>query len=60
MLNFLKKKGKNLKFKKKSYSFNIKHHDNPFKPSNPNKKGPMGTLDKFPKYMENPLKEAKR
>jgi hypothetical protein len=29
--------------------------ERPFRPSHPMKKGAQGTLDKFPKYMEDPL-----
>ena len=35
-------------------------HEKPFSPSQPGKKGPQATIDKFPKYMENPLKEKVR
>lgn len=35
-------------------------HDKPFKPSNPPKKGYNKTLDKFPKYVEDPLKFVQR
>lgn len=35
-------------------------HDVPFKPSNPPKKGYNGTIDKFPEYKEDPLKQAVR
>ena len=45
---------------------NITQNDAPFKPSNPPKevfnlfKGYNCSLGKFPKYMENPLKELKK
>lgn len=35
-------------------------HEAIFKPSNPNKKGPMGTINKFPKYMEQKPKQILR
>jgi hypothetical protein len=35
-------------------------HDVPFKPSNPPKKGYNKTIDKFPKYIEDPMKVIKR
>jgi hypothetical protein len=35
-------------------------HDNPFKPANPSKKGYNKTIDKFPPYMEDPLKAVTR
>jgi len=35
-------------------------HEAPFKPSNPPKTGLKKTLNPFPKYMENPIKEVKR
>jgi hypothetical protein len=35
-------------------------HDAPFKPSNPSKKGYNKTLEKFPEYKEDPLKEVVR
>jgi hypothetical protein len=35
-------------------------HEAPFKPSNPSKKGYNATLDKFPPYVEDPMKHAVR
>ena len=35
-------------------------HDQPFKPSNPPKKGYNGCLDKFPPYKEDPMKAVTR
>ena len=35
-------------------------HDVPFKPSNPAKRGYNRTLDKFPEYVEDPLKPVLR
>jgi hypothetical protein len=35
-------------------------HDVPFKPSNPAKRGYNRTIDKFPEYKEDPLKEVTR
>jgi hypothetical protein len=35
-------------------------HDAPFKPSHPAKRGYNKTLDKFPEYKEDPMKEVKR
>ena len=35
-------------------------HDAPFKPSHPPKKGYNRTLDKFPEYKEDPMKEIVR
>ncbi len=40
----------------KDIDFKMVNHENPFKPSNPNKNGWMGSLAKFPKYIENPPK----
>lgn len=37
-----------------------KLHDKAFKPSNPNKKGLNGYLEKFPEYLPNPPTELKR
>jgi hypothetical protein len=31
-------------------------HENPFKPSNPNKHGVLGTIAKYPEYKGDPLK----
>lgn len=38
----------------------LMEHDAPFKPSNPPKRGYNKTLDKFPEYKEDPLKEVVR
>ena len=38
----------------------LMEHDAPFKPSNPPKKGLNGTIDKFPAYIEDPMKQAVR
>jgi hypothetical protein len=35
-------------------------HEMPFKPSNPNKKGILGTLGPFPEYKGDPLKPLTR
>ena len=35
-------------------------HENPFKPSNPNKHGVQGTIGKFPEYKGDPLKPLTR
>ena len=35
-------------------------HERAFRPSQPAKKGPQATIDKFPQYMENPLKAKVR
>jgi hypothetical protein len=38
----------------------LMEHETPFKPSNPSKKGYNKTLEKFPEYKEDPLKEVVR
>jgi len=35
-------------------------HERAFRPSQPGRKGVAGTLDKFPKYVENPIKHLSR
>jgi len=35
-------------------------HENPFKPSNPNKHGVLGTIAKYPEYKGDPLKPLVR
>lgn len=39
---------------------NIASHDTNFRPSNPPKKGVLGTIGKFPEYKENPPQQTKR
>jgi hypothetical protein len=47
---------------KKEFKLNLKiaEHDAKFKPSNPNKLGPLGTIGKFPEYTCSLPDEIKR
>jgi len=38
----------------------VVEHDKPFKPSHPPRRGYNKTLEKFPNYVEDPLKEVTR
>ena len=51
--------GLTLKLKKELYNYDKVKHKEPFKPSNPAKKGYNKTLEPFPRYKEDPGRKMK-
>ncbi|CAI2375938.1 unnamed protein product [Moneuplotes crassus] len=52
--------GLTLKLKKELYNYDKVKHPQPFRPSNPAKKGYNKTLEQFPSYTEDPGRPAKK